>query len=168
MPIFRERSYILFLIKHSSAFLPECILLLVEIQEQKTIQNILLLHNHAGCSLRRFLNGGQKIMEQTEKNVKAWTLFQSYKYVLNTSAVGWFPNAEQQKLPCAAQYSTGDGFTCSSPLSTEELLLCSIKSGLEAGWERLILCVLLRHPSCSSCAGWLSMHWLLILHLCFL
>lgn len=63
MPIFQERSYILFLIKHSSALLPECILLLVGIQEQKTIQNILLLHNRARSSLRQFLNGGQKITE---------------------------------------------------------------------------------------------------------
>lgn len=45
MPIFGERSYILSLIKHSSALHPECILLLVGIQEQKTIQNILLLYN---------------------------------------------------------------------------------------------------------------------------
>ncbi|RLW01629.1 hypothetical protein DV515_00007838, partial [Chloebia gouldiae] len=80
--------------KHSSALLPECILLLVGIQEQKTIQNILQLHSHARCSLRWFLNGGQKITVKTEKNVKACTLKQSYKYVLNTSAAGRFSNAE--------------------------------------------------------------------------
>lgn len=64
----------------------------------------------------------------------------------------------------------GIGFTCSSPLTTEGLLLWSMKSGLDVGWEKLILCALLRHPSCSSCVGWLSMHrdCLLILHLYFL
>lgn len=63
MPIFRERSYILSLIKYSSALLPEYILLLVWIQNQKTVQNVLQLYNHTCYSLRRFLNGGQKIMQ---------------------------------------------------------------------------------------------------------
>lgn len=170
MPIFRERSYILFLIKHSSALLPECILLLVGIQEQKTIQNILLLHSHARCSLRQFLNGGQKITVKTEKNVKAWTLKQSYEYVLNTSAAGRFPNAEQQKLPWAAQYSTGNWIYLQFPTDHWGASFMGHKIWAEVGWERLVLCALLRHPSCSSCVGWLPMHWdcLLILPLYFL